>query len=124
MTLEQALERIADLEDQLAHCIYARPYDVAKLQRALSVTLSQAYIVSALYRTSMPLTTTDLDTLVPSTQNNRCRKDPEFRGDKTIQVQIHLLRRKYGRTFIETQHEMGYRLSDAGRGRVREALAA
>lgn len=126
MNLDQALERIAELEDQLAHCIYARSHDVAQIQRGLSVSASQAYILSALYRAgSHPLNTVDLDTLVPQVWCHfGNRQDQEFRAAKTIEVHLSRIRQQIGRDKIQNIHSTGYVLTPAGREMIEKALHA
>ncbi len=122
-TLEQALARVAELEKALEHCIYARASDVASLQRLWGVTASQAYVLSALYRSHQALTPGELDTLVPTIHVHR-RKDDEFRAVKTMHVHVFNIRKRCGSKTILSPYKGGYVLGNAARAEIDKALAA
>lgn len=121
MTHEQALarveylqDRVAELEDLLAHSVYARPHDVVVFQRIWRLTPTQAYLLSALYRAKGPCSTIDLDAVIPAPLKAR-RRDPEFRESNTINVFLCRLRERFGKDFIITSPGFGWSLSPQAR---------
>lgn len=120
MTLEQALERIAELEGEnlwLRERLRERFDANAIIGPKLGLTPGQGCILILLYEAKGRIVSRwFLDDNMPLLKNK------ERQGDRAVEVQIHHLRKKLGRGAIENVWGRGFRLSEEGRRLVGEAL--
>jgi hypothetical protein len=96
-TLAEALDRIVELETQLAAYITAPEAPWRRLHRALQVRPSAAVM---LYRLSLcrpgeGLSLDEIDAAVPQDFSNGMRKDPEFRTRNTVKQFVYHTRKRH-----------------------------
>lgn len=128
MTLEQALERIAELEALLEHAVYVKPEEWRAVGYAARTSFSQSHVLVALYKANgQGLSHIELDMILPEVKTTgRPRSDPEFRTLNTIKQHLHNIRRKHPDWLVSCggRSGRGVRLSEEGRRLVGEALAS
>lgn len=124
MTLEDAVERIAELETLLETAIYVRPEEWRTVQDAMHVPRTQAVILVGLFKVRRALHYNELDTLIPDAWTNGSRKDSEFRTINAVRQHVHVLRRLWPSALERGNPWGGVRLTEEGRRLVGEALGA
>jgi hypothetical protein len=130
MTLEQARERIVELEALLEHAIYVRPQEWRLVSYAAQTSFSQSIILVALYKAKgHGLSHVDMDALLPDDVPDRMgrpRKDPDFRTLSTVKQHLFRIRQRHPGWLVSCggRSGLGVRLSAEGRWRVGEALGA
>jgi hypothetical protein len=123
MTLEQALERIAELEALLEHAIWIKEDETGLVMHHLGLTETEAGIVVALYKANGDgLKHSDLDVIVPGRPG--MRYDPEFRNSNVMACMLSRVRGKLPGVVSQTsaRHLSRTTLTEEGRRIVGEAL--
>jgi DNA-binding response OmpR family regulator len=124
-TCKELKAQIAELEYALANAVWVSHDEMLNLSRLLRMSRSQATIVMALYkRHPHALQGAELNLLTPQYEVPSPRLDEHTRSENTIRVQVHKIREKFGKDFIESQvgDGGGYRLSERARAMVGAAL--
>lgn len=119
-------ERVEELEEELGYAMSlpARMFNAFRPER---LTASHSHILAILYRAKGYTSNGDLDKGVPIVQRGGIA-DPmgEYRTANGMSVHIWKLKKKFGKTFIESRRGQmgGYRLSAEGRKMIAERLAS
>lgn len=109
---EELEEEILQLKEELG--LTREKSELARVYKALGLTLSETLLILCLYRSPAPVRLQRLNLL--------SRKYEDHEDSNVVPVRISHIRKKLDFDVIETYKNFGYALSFEGRQRVKEAL--